>query len=208
MKRKVITLKRGINLPSFINKARHIQACLSAGMFNTVTPTPAEVNLLLDQLQVFQAQTDARNYANTGQRDVLRSTIQSMISAQCAFVNGLANGDMAMLEASGFELSKVREPRPVPTKGSTPTFTNPNDGTVFIESKGIREHDYVELEIDGPQGLCNYYSSLYTKFKVANLPVGVVLKARMRGINNRGNGDWTDTLSFRVYDSAQHETAA
>ncbi len=206
MKRKVITLKRGINYPTFISKARKIQTCLSSGMFNTVTPTPAEVSPLLDQLEVFQAQVDAHNTANIGQRDELRLTIHGMISAQCASVNGLANGNMALLEASGFELNKVREPRPMPTKGSTPTFTNLGDGTVIISAAGIRYHDFIEMEIDGPQGLCNHYSSLYTKLKVADLPVGVVLKARMRGINSSGNGQWTDSLSFRVYDSAQHDS--
>jgi len=39
-----------------------------------------------------------------------------------------------------------------------------------VKAAGIR--DYLELEIDGPQGLCNHYSSLSAKFKVANIPVG------------------------------------
>ena len=53
----------------------------------------------------------------------------------------------------------------------------------------------------------DHYTGLYTKFKVANLPVGVVLQARMRGVNNKGQGEWTDSLSFVVYGSAQHGSA-
>jgi hypothetical protein len=208
MKRKIITLKQGINYPTFISETRRIQSNLVSGMFNFLTPTPQDVIQNLDALEALQVQTAGRDFRNVAQRNTLRKTIQGMLSAQVAMLNGFANGDDAILEATGFELNKVREPRPVPTTGSTPDFTVQGDGVVFLECKGIHYHDYVELEIDGPNGLCNHYTGLYTKFKVANLPKGVELKARMRGHNSRGAGEYSSSLTFKVYGGSQHPDAA
>jgi hypothetical protein len=208
MKRKVITLPKNLNVSVFVDRARQIQTSLNSGLFNTIVPTPVEVNAKLDELQALQAEMNVRNYQNRDIRDAVRKEIEAMLSSQCTYVNAISNGNLPTLKASGFELNKEREQRPVPSKGLTPTYSNTGTGSVIITTKGIHNHDFVELEIDGPNGLCNHYSGLYAKFKVADLPTGVMLRACMRGINSHGPGEWSDSLTFIVLASAQHGDAA
>jgi hypothetical protein len=207
MKRKAVSLPRNLNVSVFIERVRQIEASLSGPLFLTVVPSPSEVLLKVDELQALQAEVFKRNFHSISLRNAVRKAIQEMLGTQVSYVNAISQGDLAILEESGFDLNKISEPRSVPTKGMTPTATNNGGSTVTITCKGIRKQDFVELEIDAPDGQCLHYSGLYAKFKVSNLPKGVILKARMRGVNCNGDGEWTDTLSFIAYASAQHGDA-
>jgi hypothetical protein len=207
MDRKVKTLPKNLNVSIFMNRVRQIETSLSGPLFLTVLPLPSEVLLKVDELQNLQAEVFKKNYQHLANRNAVRKTIEEMLSKQVSYVNAISQGDLAILEESGFDLNKIRQPRTVPTQGKTPTASNTAGGTVTITCTGIHNQDFVELEIDAPDGQCLHYSGLYAKFKVSNLPKGVILKARMRGVNCHGDGEWTDTLSFISYASAQHGDA-
>jgi len=103
---------------------------------------------------------------------------------------------------TGYELSKVPELHPVPEEGLIKVLTPMKDATASFRFKGIRYRDYNELEISGP----NFNRVVATKFlkmKVSNLPTGVELKARVRAVNGRGPGEWSESVAFIVYASTQ-----
>lgn len=207
MKRKAVFFMGRSGIYPFMTRVRQIQAKLDNSIFSGIVYTPAEVIAKLDILKAFQDEVAACNRAHLGQRNEVRKAIERMVHAQCTFVNAIANGNLSIIEASGFESSKERAKRPAPAKGNTP-YTKPlGNGVVMIQAKGIRHHDFIEMQIDGPDGLSNRYSGLYTKFRVSDLPVGVVLRARMRGVNCHGEGEWTGSVAFIVHGSAQHHTA-
>ncbi len=204
MKRKAVFFMGRSGIYPFMSRVRHIQSKLDNSLFSIMTPTPAEVMAKMDELKVFQDEIARRDRGRLGQRNEVRKAIERMVSKQCAFVNAIADGDLSVLEVSGFELNKVRGKRPLPTVGSTPNTTPLGNGEVIIEATGIQNHDFVELQVNGPGGSSYHYSGLYAKFEINNLPVGVVLKARMRGINCHGEGEWTGSVTFIVHGSAQH----
>src|SRR5690606_21733383 len=128
-------------------------------------------------------------------------------AVQCLFVNAIADGDLNIIVESGFELKKVRGNSPDTTNGNTPNTATMGYAEVIIKATGIKNHDYIELQVDGPNGFSKTYSGLYSKFILNDLPVGIELKARTRGVNCRGEGEWTDSVSFIVYGSAQRSAA-
>lgn len=207
-KRYVLLSYSNFSIDNFLGKARAIQTGLSNGIFSTVQPTPAEVLPLIDQMQSLANQTKLGNKLLIPDRNALRITITEMIDRQALAVNQLANGDMSILVQSGFSISKVRENWPMPTQGGTPEVVQLGNATVVLFSEGIDFQDFYELEIDGPNGFCKTYSGKHAKMKIADLPVGVVLKACIRGVNGRGQGEWSNSVSFIAYGSAQHDAAA
>lgn len=131
-----------------------------------------------------------------------------MLEKQCFAVNQLANGELEILNKSGFQLNKVREKRPVPSKGTALEVKLIAPKCAEFHAHGIVNSNFIELEIDGPDGFCKVYSSTKTKVKVSDLPVGVELKACVRGVNGNGAGEWSETVTFMVYGSTQHNNAA
>lgn len=204
-KRYVLLNYTRFGYDKFISKAKEIQTGLSNGIFNTVQPTPAEVTPLITELDNLWSQIKLGNKLLIPQRDALKVNIISMLDRQGAAVNYMAAGDMSILVQSGFDISKVRENRPTPTQGATPKVKQEGGGTVILSTKGIDFEDFIEAEVDGPDGFCKTYSGKHSKMKIPNLPIGVSLKGRMRGVNGHGPGEWTDSVSFIAYGSAQHD---
>ena len=55
-----------------------------------------------------------------------------------------------------------------------------------------------ELQIEGAGNLNISVSATVAKFKVAEMPMGVILKARVRGVNNKGVGLWSPWVDFSL----------
>lgn len=189
---------------AYIGRVRQLQQSLSDGQFSTVQPQPAEVLARLAELETLQLECNQRNYKFVATRDVVRADVDNMIDSQCACVNAIANGDVTVIVQSGFELSKVREPRPVPATGMMKTVTPLTDAQALIIFLAIRFRDFYELEITGPAGFIRIVAGTHPKMKVSDLPVGVVLSARVRAVNSNGPGEWSSSIDFMAFKKPQN----
>lgn len=187
----------------FLDAARCVQTALSNEMFSAVQPTPAEVLPLIIEMESLLTQTDLGYIMLRGKRDQVRATITDMLYRQSMSVNLLANGDMNVLCQCGFDISKEPERMPEPTKGLNPKLLRQADEVVWLTCDGIEYQNFYEVEVTGPDGFIKSYISKKKKIMLEGLPVDVVLNAHIRGVNSRGNGPWTGTISFIAYGNIQ-----
>ncbi|KAK3582268.1 hypothetical protein CHS0354_023807 [Potamilus streckersoni] len=89
----------------------------NADVFSAPTPSLAEVKKLIDAYSVVLGKTE---YAGqTGDIHAARRTLEMALKQLGDYVNHIADGDEAILEKSGFPLSKVPRPHgdiPAPTE--------------------------------------------------------------------------------------------
>lgn len=197
MKKKYVTLsfkKMGYN--DFLDKVREIQTFLSAPMFSTIQPTPAEVIPLLDQLQLVWTQTKAGNRLLIGERDELRLLITNLLERQALAVNYLADGNMNILLNCGFDLDKTPEQAPEPAQGTVLSAISLPGGATIVDTQRIDGADWYQLKITGPNNFVKWQTGKYAKFKIADLPKGVTLQVVVRAVNYRGEGAWSNPLGF------------
>lgn len=181
---------------SFEAKARSIQNKLLAGPeFSTVTPPPSSVLPALDVYKAYLLEVEERNYKNVIPRRQLRKSITAMLKQQCISVNAIANGDPQTMVNSGFDISKEPEIHPVPTVGKIKSVTPLIDGQAIVRFMGIKFRDFYELLVTGVN-----YSKLetvvHTQAKLTDLPLNVDLKVVVRGVNGKGDGEWSSPVSF------------
>jgi len=58
--------------------------------------------------------------------------------------------------------------------------------------------DFYEVLVTGPNGFSSISSGVHTKMKIADLPIGVVLQAKVRGFNGKGPGEWSIPMVFSL----------
>jgi hypothetical protein len=90
---------------TFVRKAKTIQKALSHEVFVNVQPAPALMLPLIDEMQNLLNQMEHNGLAAQSQLDTLREYITQLLSMQTTAVNLLANGDLVILKASGFDLN-------------------------------------------------------------------------------------------------------
>jgi hypothetical protein len=198
MKKRICITKMPTRLAEFLLKARVVQDKLSTPEFNSVLPTPAEVVPLLDQIGVFLNQSLDRDYTTVWERRILERQVNDMLRQQVSYVNAIANGNEGVLSRSGFEMSKEPAARVIPGMGEVDNVINLFDGDVIITCKRLATAERYQLEVHGPDNLVVGVESFGIRFKIPNLPSGVDLMARVRGINRRGDGEWSPSMIFRV----------
>jgi len=183
---------------AFIKKAEKIQGKLALGPYSGVAPPPSSVTPLIDQMKVYQAESEEHNYKNKLQLEFIRKDITTLLRLQCASVNGLAAGNIDFLVNSGFDISKEPEAHTVPEKGVVKAVKDEDGATAIIRTKALRFCKIYELEIDGPNGFLRNDFGTASKFKASDLPQGVTLSAKVRGRNGRGVGEWSVPFPFVV----------
>jgi hypothetical protein len=209
MRQKNVTLSyKKMGYAQFLNKVREIQAGLTNPVFLTVTPTPADVQPHLDELQDLVTEVDRSNYSLIPARNNVRATITELLGKQGQAVNLIADGDEAVLKLSGFDYTKDPVRSTVPTKGEALRTKILGAGSIEFNSRGIRHADFLEFELDGPGDFCKKYYQKRSKLVLHELPVGVQIKATVRGSNSHGDGPWSDSVTFVLYGSSQHNNNA
>lgn len=201
MKKRYVTLSfNKLSMSAFIRKAQAIQVALSAPMFNTIQPSPGEVNPLIDQLVALCNLTALRNYSLKGERDAIRIAIEDLLSRQCSAVNTLAHGDMNILLQSGFDVSKIPSAMPLPVVPYIKNVTaGCNDGEVAVYLKGCKQAKSYVLEVrDMDNNLIREAVSTKVHAVINMLPVGVTLRVRVCAINARGRSLWTVNYPFMI----------
>jgi len=109
-----------VNTTVFIQQGLNIQTKLNQAIFSGVVPTTAEVTAVLQQLLAADLACLERNYSQIPLRKSLKREATNLLLMQCDSVNVIAQGDIEVLQSSGFEIAKTRSPRPLPEKGLLP----------------------------------------------------------------------------------------
>jgi len=186
-----------------IDKGASIQDKLLQPQYNQVVPTPAEVMAIINDIMPFQQQVESRNYEFKPGRDQRLPALKTALINQCNSINALAMGNEDFIAFTGFEMSKVPELHPLPAEGMVKEITPLKDATAVFQFKAVRYRDFNEWEISGPGNYQRMEATKFVKVKVSDLPTGVNLKIRVRAVNGRGPGEWSESVSFIVYASTQ-----
>lgn len=192
----------------FLERGREMQTGLSNPVFNTVQPTPGEVLPYLDNFQALLTETNSGNRTLIPERDALRQEITEMYYKQGLCVNMIAAGDLTILRLSNFEITKEPQKHGVPQEPKTLNVAHTGPAAAELKSERIANADVLEYEVDGPDGFCKRFIRKTSKLKLSDLPVGVTLKATVRGINSYGEGPWSESVTFTVYGPTQHDGTA
>lgn len=183
----------------FIARVREIQTMIAAApVFNTIVPAPATIIPMLDQLEIWTAESLMRDYRNVVPRNALREQLNVLVAAQCTAVNAIAQGDVNTLVLSGFELNKIPSATPEPGQAEIDFVESKGGGTAVVYIKRMAKVWYYELSIKGPNGFERQVSSPYSNVKVADLPEGVRMTVAVRGVNRKGVGEWSLPVKFVV----------
>jgi len=129
---------------AFIFEARKVQISLTQGAYNMVQPTPAEVNPLIDQMELYLLDNSDRNYKSVPLRRELRKQITVLLKLQCASINGLAKGNIDFMLNSSFPLNKVPQQHQVPEQGQLRSVTPHSGGSATVFFYGIKTRDFYE----------------------------------------------------------------
>lgn len=199
--RKVKYNMRDISNSEFLLRTRAIQGHLSQPMFDTITPSPSEVLPLLEQLEILMQKVMNGDASYVPQRNELRTSIRKMVSRQCQGVNSLSGGEVTILEQSGFELYKEREARPVPRQVSVVEVANGNNsGEVKLEfSKPKYADSYiVQMSIAVEDDWKTVATTNQRKLVLYHVPEKEYAYFRVAAFNNRGMGEWSNTVRLVV----------
>lgn len=190
---------RGYTATEFGEQALRIQTALSQSLFNQVNPTPAEVTVVAQQLLEAEAQCRMRNFFMVPQRNAFKKQLREMLLKQVACVNVIAQNNLDVLRASEFELGKARSPRPLPLGGRITSFKPTSVlGSALLRFQGFKNHILYQIEVVDENGNITYYSTTENKYTVVGANAGGSLKARVRGTNKLGAGEWSDTVECIV----------
>lgn len=189
-----------VSVAEFSESTRHIQTKLSAPMFSTVLPSPSEVLPYIDQMDALQEQIRDGYRGLIGQRDALRRTINGLVSRQCICVSGFAGGDLAILNASGFETAKQPEPKPVPSRIETVSVSNGlNSGDVNVEFSASKHRTSYIIQMMLPGSVWQtVHSSTKRNVTISNVPEKEFAYFRVGAINASGQGDWSIPVRLLV----------
>lgn len=183
---------------NFIKKASEIQIKLSVGTYNAVAPAPTSVIPLIDQMKVYEQESDEGNHKNRLQYKAIRKDITALLKLQCASVNGLSGGNLDFLVNSGFDISKEPTPIPEPLMPTITKVTPLQGGEAIVKLRSVPHADYYKLKVVGPGGFEKWKTSLHSKIKIADLLTGVVLTATVHAVNNKGVGQWSNGFTFEL----------
>lgn len=191
---------KNVAVDVFVNSTREIQERLAVPLFNTVVPTPAEVLSLINHMAALQTHIRAGDKSLIPQRDQSRKDINGMVARQCICVNGIAGGDLAILNESGFELAKVRQPKPIPERVETVVLSNGlNSGDVNIDYSPSKYRNSYIIQMMVMEGEWQtVQTTTKRKATIYNVPEKEFVYFRVGAINASGQGDWSVPVRLLV----------
>lgn len=190
---------RDISNDLLVTKAKTIQNALSNPIFNTISPSPAEVNIVWTAFAEAQEQVSLRNYRLVPVRNNLRKELLKLLRAQCDGVNNLAQGNPDILAVCGFDLHKKPKRHPVPAKGVVLSISAGVERRAFvIKMKGEKGRDFYLIEVLEENGNRHLFSTTKTSYVIAEFEEGARLQVFVRTSNAAGFGPWSEGVNYIV----------
>jgi len=183
----------------FISRARMIQTSLLQQPFVQINPTTEEVNGVLNRLYRLQMEIMSKNFSQVALRNELRKEAEEMLQRQCRFVNRVAKGDIRIMVQSGFPLTKEPKKKPIPTQCRiTSIKPTPVPGTAHLRFKAAKWRDRYEVHVFAQNYDPFVFTSTVPSMILDNLPVLTTMHVRVRGVNGRGEGLWSNSIVFII----------
>lgn len=196
--------RSGVLTPNNLTaKAEEVQDKLVAGpQYSGIVPSPPEVMSLVVQLRALQAKCAARDFTQRLQRDTTAKALDRALSAQCRWINAMANGDQDFLTGSGFALNKVPTPRPAPATPVIRKVLPQPAGQVIVVVRADQDIECYQAKVTGPNGFVQWQTELTSKLKISELPIGPKLEVTVRAINSKGRSNWCNTHAFYLSNNS------
>ena len=179
----------------------HDGLAANAILFTAIPPT-ASLAMLLTAINTFNLKLVAAHQgsvADTAEKIAARAGLLALLRNLAAYVEGVAQGDASMIEASGFDVvtrgytAQTPLPKPVITGLRNLVTTE-----LKVDMASIPNLASVEVQISTGngtwQGVGTYPNVRYIVLK--DLVPGMVYDVRARGIGgSTGYSDWSDAVS-------------
>jgi hypothetical protein len=197
------------NTDTLISVSETIEDVLSTNpLFQTVSPSPAEVGAVLFDLKNAQLQCRQRNYSYIPTRNSLKRQLVDMMLLQCSSTNVIADGDPEVLRASGFRFEKERSHRPVPAVGSVISVTPSRlPDQIVAKAKPLKDITNYVFEVRQADGTVITHTSTRCKTVIAGVTPGMDIEVRVCGSNAQGCGNWSDYLKFATPRTSQNPSS-
>ena len=172
--------------------------------FAEPTPTLESVQALLDDFSAKLAVSRRRGSPEeTALKDESRLPLEAALRQLGYYVNGVAEGQLSTLLSSGFPTnSGTSNPVLVPLKVEAVKLSDGRQsGQVrldFQSQPNVRMYEYQYRSEDDEQWSDRYTTSSSRGNIIAPLAVAKVHEVRVRAINTRGVGDWSNAATILV----------
>lgn len=192
----VLGIPKRIKPVTLLHKAQVIQSSLSKPEFAAVEPAPAEVNIIIAQLNTAQNECTEKNYKFVPLRNALQERLREMLRLQCHCVNAIAQGQEEILIRSGFPLKKEASPLPVPEMGTMIAVSvGHSENSLNVEVKPLKNKSYYMVELRQADGVTLYHTSLQAKMVIQGVAQDMDIAVRVCGANSSGNGPWSEWVT-------------
>ena len=138
-------------------------------------------------------------------RDAMRESITADLKKLAKYIELKADGDVEILESTGYELTKERTPagsEPLPAPANLRLRRSGLSGVLIATCAAVKGAASYETHICPGESIApaNWSQACITKgcrrIELSGLTRGVVYNVRVRAINQNGPGVWSDVASL------------
>lgn len=193
-----------LSVEDAIVKARYVIGRMENNASFPTPPFPIdELKQLVNHLAQLQGEVNASNYIRVASRNECFDKLKHMMALISAYVNVRANGNISMLESSGFEMRKHSTKATVPNSITSIKCSNmPNHGSILVRWKGERTRQYYIVETStNPSDNSSWINvgvATKCKLEIHGLISGQRIYVRIGAVNNAGQSNWSAVSQLMV----------
>lgn len=173
--------------------------------FPTPTPELDDIKTLLDDFSAKLAAARKRGSPeDTAIKDESMLPLVSALQKLGYYVNGVADGQLSILLSSGFPTNALSTPALVPDMVLNVRASDTNQSGQlrldFQPQKKVRLYEYCFRKVSTPEEPWSdrLITSSSRNTVIAPLEIGQYYEVRVRAVNGKGAGDWSNTARLLV----------
>ena len=170
--------------------------------FPTPTPSLAELEMAADNFSSALVKAGTGNRADVADKNAKRQVLVDLLVSMGMYVTFAANGDVAALLSSGFEISKDRQPAVITKPEIVRVENGLSSGQLLLNVKAVKgAHSYLhEYTTDATLAPASWVSTTSTTAKgvLSNLQPGTVYYCRVAAVGANNQLLYSDPVSRMV----------
>lgn len=139
-------------------------------------------------------------------RDAARESLTAMLQKVASYLEEIANGNVEMLESTGYAMRRqrtMRPPGPLPAPEKVVLRHGPLSGMLLLGSAKVKGAGAYESQLglnpeDESSWTLRKVTSICRRVEFTGLTPGVVYFGRIRAIGSKGPGAWSDIAQLRA----------